>query len=71
VADYGTQAAWLIGAGITQELGRIPPDDARRYLPAAAAVQKLLSSAEMGELFKVLVLRPARGEASLPGVLAD
>jgi len=28
--------------------------DAARYLPAAAAVQKLLSPAEMGELFKVL-----------------
>ena len=71
VADYGTQAAWLIGAGIMQELERISPDDARRYLPAAAAVQKLLSPAEMGELFKVLVLRPDPGGASLPGALAD
>ena len=30
--------------------------DPKRYLPVAAAVQKLLSPAEMGELFKVLAV---------------
>ena len=46
---------------------RTPPDDAMRYLPQANAVQKLVSPAEMGELFKVLTVGkgvelPARGE---------
>lgn len=71
VEAYDTQAAWLIGAGIVEALGRLSPEDARTYLPQAAAVQKLLSPAEMGELFKVLVLRPGVGEGSLPRVLAD
>ena len=35
---------------------RTPPDDALRYLPQANAVQKLISPAEMGELFKVMVV---------------
>ena len=32
------------------------PIDPKRYLPAAAAAQKLLSPSEMGELFKVLAV---------------
>jgi len=40
------------------------------YVQAAAAVQRLTSPAEMGELFKVLAL--ARGAFEWPGfVLAD
>ncbi len=35
-------------------LGEIDPADPTRFLPAANAVQKLLSEAEMGELFKVI-----------------
>jgi SAM-dependent MidA family methyltransferase len=35
-------------------LGEIDPADTTRFLPAANAVQKLLSEAEMGELFKVI-----------------
>ena len=35
-------------------LSDIDPADATRFLPAANAVQKLLSEAEMGELFKVI-----------------
>ena len=34
----------------------IPVDDARRYLPAAQAVRKLIAPHEMGELFKVMAL---------------
>src|SRR5512147_3106493 len=52
---YASQAQFLINCGITELLAREGPPDARRYLPAAAAAQKLLSPAEMGELFKVLV----------------
>ena len=68
VADYGTLAGWLVAAGITDHLGRLAADSAR-YLPAVSAVQKLLSPAEMGELFKVLELRPAGGPAVLPARL--
>ncbi|MFC3111167.1 class I SAM-dependent methyltransferase [Undibacterium arcticum] len=53
---YSGQAAFLIAAGIGELLLRTSPDDAQRYLPQANAVQKLLSPAEMGELFKVLVV---------------
>jgi len=35
---------------------RFDPADALNYLPHANALQKLLSPAEMGELFKVLVI---------------
>ncbi len=56
VLDYQTQAAWLIQNGITTLLAQKDPQAVRQYLPAVAAAQKLLSPAEMGELFKVLVL---------------
>jgi SAM-dependent MidA family methyltransferase len=56
VLAYASQAAFLLNAGIGELLLRTPPDDALRYLPQANAVQRLLSPAEMGELFKVLVL---------------
>jgi SAM-dependent MidA family methyltransferase len=56
VLAYMTQAGFLIGAGIGELLMRTDPQDAARYLPQANAVQKLVSPAEMGELFKVLVV---------------
>lgn len=56
VLAYQTQAAWLIQNGITTLLAEKDPQAPSEYLPAVAAVQKLLSPAEMGELFKVLVL---------------
>jgi SAM-dependent MidA family methyltransferase len=37
-------------------MARTPALDASVYLPLAAQAQKLLSPAEMGELFKVIVL---------------
>lgn len=51
---YTSQARFLLNAGITEVLGEIDPTDTTRFLPAANAVQKLLSEAEMGELFKVI-----------------
>lgn len=51
---FTSQARFLMNAGITDALSDIDPDDVRRFLPAANAVQKLLSEAEMGELFKVI-----------------
>jgi SAM-dependent MidA family methyltransferase len=53
---YMNQARFLIDAGIGDLLLRTPLEDKVRYLPRANAVQKLTSTAEMGELFKVLVV---------------
>ncbi len=66
VLDYQTQAAWLIQNGITALLAAKDPEAVHHYLPAVAAVQQLLSPAEMGELFKVLVL--GRGPAAGPAL---
>ena len=60
---YMTQARFLIDAGIGDLLLRTPLEDKLRYLPRANAVQKLTSTAEMGELFKALVVGT---EVSLP-----
>jgi SAM-dependent MidA family methyltransferase len=54
VLGYTTQAQFLIGAGITEMLSETPADDVRAYAPLAAAAQKLLSPARMGERFKVI-----------------
>ncbi|HEX7383376.1 MAG TPA: SAM-dependent methyltransferase, partial [Burkholderiaceae bacterium] len=61
---YASQAQFLVNCGITELLERENPEDARRYLPVAAAVQKLLMPTEMGELFKVFAV--GKG---VPGVL--
>ncbi|MDR1662490.1 MAG: SAM-dependent methyltransferase [Azoarcus sp.] len=53
---YTTQAAFLLNNGVTGILARTPYEDAKRYLPQAQAVRKLVSPAEMGELFKVMAL---------------
>ncbi|MEO8204170.1 MAG: SAM-dependent methyltransferase [Betaproteobacteria bacterium] len=54
VLGYATQANFLVNCGITEVLDRTDAADVRRYAPLASAAQKLLSPAEMGELFKVL-----------------
>jgi len=56
VLCYTGQAAFLLAAGIGELLLRTSPQDAGRYLPQARAVGMLLSPAEMGELFKVIVV---------------
>lgn len=61
VAGYASQAAFLIGCGILDRLAATGDPASPRYLREAGAVQKLLSPAEMGELFKVIALE--RGEA--------
>ncbi|WP_194164410.1 class I SAM-dependent methyltransferase [Lacisediminimonas profundi] len=53
---YTSQASFLLNAGLPALLMQTPADDHLRYLPLANAVQKLTSPAEMGELFKVLVM---------------
>ncbi|SFU47000.1 class I SAM-dependent methyltransferase [Nitrosospira multiformis] len=53
---YTTQAHFLINCGITEILAETPAGNTRDYLPLANQVQKLVSPAEMGELFKVMIL---------------
>jgi len=56
LVGYTTQAFFLINGGITDFMKDIPPENLREYMPLSAQVQKLTSPAEMGELFKVIVL---------------
>lgn len=53
---YTTQARFLVNCGITSLLEAADPARAAGYLPLAAQAQRLLSPAEMGELFKVMAL---------------
>ncbi|MFM8466017.1 MAG: class I SAM-dependent methyltransferase [Oxalobacteraceae bacterium] len=56
IAGYMNQAAFLLGAGLPQLLEQRQTEDASAWLPLVSAVQQLTSPAEMGELFKVLLL---------------
>ena len=51
---YTTQAHFLINCGITEILAQTPMVNTGVYLPLANQLQKLVSPAEMGELFKVI-----------------
>lgn len=53
LAGYVNQAQFLINCGILTILQQFSPQDSS-YIKLAAAAQKLLSPAEMGELFKVI-----------------
>lgn len=53
LAGYVNQAQFLINCGILNILQRHSPEDVQ-YMKLAAAAQKLLSPAEMGELFKII-----------------
>jgi SAM-dependent MidA family methyltransferase len=53
---YTSQAQFLVNCGITDLLAETPAENAAVYAPLAAQAQKLLSPAEMGELFKVIAL---------------
>ena len=53
---YTTQANFLINLGIIDLMAQTSAEDTAAYLPLAAQAQKLLSPAEMGELFKVIAL---------------
>ncbi|HEY6240135.1 MAG TPA: SAM-dependent methyltransferase [Burkholderiales bacterium] len=58
-AGYTSQAQFLVNCGITDVMSRTPPEDAGAFLPLANQANRLMSPAEMGELFKVIAL--ARG----------
>lgn len=68
LAGYTSQALFLANAGITELLQEADQTDLPRWLPLANQAQRLMSPAEMGELFKVLALsrhypHPLRGFA--------
>ena len=56
VLAYLNQAAFLIAAGLPELMQTLSPEDTKQWLPTANAVQQLTSPAEMGELFKVLII---------------
>lgn len=51
---FCSQAQFLMNSGILDVMAQVPPQDLAQYAPMAAAAQKLLSPAEMGDLFKVI-----------------
>ncbi len=53
---YTGQAQFLVNCGITEVMSRTPPEDEARFLPLANQANRLMSPAEMGELFKVIAL---------------
>ena len=56
VLGYTSQAQFLLNCGLAQLLEARQEDGAVAYAALASGAQKLLSPAEMGELFKVLAL---------------
>ncbi|HOY87757.1 MAG: SAM-dependent methyltransferase [Methylotenera sp.] len=54
LSGFCSQAQFLMNCGILTLLSEVSPTDMARYAPLAAAAQKLLSPAEMGDLFKVI-----------------
>ena len=56
LAGYASQANFLLNSGLTELLLQTSPANAAAYLPQANAMQRLVSPAEMGELFKVIGL---------------
>jgi SAM-dependent MidA family methyltransferase len=56
VLGYLAQARFLMNAGLMELVGRVDAGDSATYARVIAPVQKLLSEAEMGELFKVLAV---------------
>lgn len=56
VIGYTSQANFLINCGMLDLLSTLDPEDIENYALHIGPVQKLLSEAEMGELFKVIML---------------
>jgi SAM-dependent MidA family methyltransferase len=56
IAGYTSQAQFLVNCGITAVMARTPAEDRSAFLPLANQANRLMSPAEMGELFKVIAL---------------
>jgi len=65
---YTSQARFLLNCGLLDELDALPRDEQRLWFSQAQAVQRLVSEAEMGELFKAIAFgKDMPATASLPG----
>ena len=71
VGGFVAQAPFLLGCDLLEGLAAVGPPESVPYIKAASQVQKLLSPAEMGELFKVLALSRSPGIAWPGFALAD
>jgi len=60
---FCSQAQFLMNCGILEIMSQVSSHDMARYAPLAAAAQKLLSPAEMGDLFKVIALGKGLNQA--------
>lgn len=56
VLGYTSQARFLLNSGLPELLKQLDQTEAKTLAQTHSAVQKLLSEAEMGELFKVMAL---------------
>jgi len=56
VCGYTSQAQFLVNCGITEVMARTPAEDGAAFLPLANQANRLMSPAEMGELFKAIAL---------------
>ncbi|MFM8338536.1 MAG: class I SAM-dependent methyltransferase, partial [Fluviibacter sp.] len=74
VAGYCTQAGWLMDAGLLDLLAEQQPADFKQadadWVRTQHAIQTLLSPAEMGEFFKVILLtRGLPADLRIPGFI--
>lgn len=71
VLGYTSQARFLMNCGILNLLHQLDPNDVQHYARQIGPVQKLLSEAEMGELFKVMLLGKALDIDPIGFVMGD
>ena len=65
---YLSQARFLLNCGLLDAFGDLPRDEQKLWFAQAQAVQRLVSEAEMGELFKVIAFaKGVAGDLAWPG----
>ena len=71
ILGYCSQARFLLNGGLLDDFASVPREPVAEWAAAAHAVQRLLSEAEMGELFKAAAFGRGLGaDAALPGFAA-
>jgi SAM-dependent MidA family methyltransferase len=71
VLGYCSQARFLLNGGLLDDFAAVAREPVAEWAAAAHAVQRLLSEAEMGELFKAAAFGRGLGaDAALPGFAA-
>jgi SAM-dependent MidA family methyltransferase len=69
---YQSQGAYLLQAGIGDLfINTVDPSDSKDYTKTANALQKLISEAEMGELFKVIAWSSDNKDEDFAGLCAN